>query len=206
MFVQIIQGRTSDAAGLRAVGDRWVDELGSDATGWLGTTMGVTDDGDLIGVVRFASAEDARRNSDRPEQGAWWEEFSKYLDGDATFHDCTSADTFLAGGADDAGFVQVIQSRIADRETAARGMQAMAALNPEDFGRSDLLGGVIAPHDDGNGLTQVAYFTSEAEARAGESQPPPPAAQEAMQQWMDAVKDTIYFDLTDPWLISPRSS
>lgn len=204
MFVQVIQGTTSDAAGLRALTERWVDELGGDAPGWLGSTMGVTDDGTFIGVVRFTDAESAARNSDRPQQSAWWEEFSKHLDGEATFHNSTTADTFLDGGSDQAGFVQVIQSQLADKDKAAQGIAAMSAMKPEDFGRTDLLGGVIAAHDDDDGLTQVAYFTSEAEARAGESQPPPAAAQEAMQEWDAAVSDTTYFDLKDPWMASPR--
>ena len=41
MFVQVIQGRTSDEEGLRAASQRWVKELASDATGWLGSTLGV---------------------------------------------------------------------------------------------------------------------------------------------------------------------
>lgn len=205
MFVQIIQGKTSDPAGLRSLADRWVDELGPDAPGWLGTTMGVTPDGDFVGVVRFATAEDAARNSDRPEQGAWWEEFSKHLDGEATFSNATTADTWLAGGSDDAGFVQVIQSQMRDRETVLRGMEGMASASAEDFGRSDLIGGVYALHDDDDGLTQVAYFTSEAAARQGESQPMSEESQAAMEEFMAAVSDTTYFDLSDPWLASPRS-
>jgi hypothetical protein len=203
MFVQVIQGKTSDPTGLRGLADRWVDELGSDAQGWLGTTMGVTADGDFVGVVRFTSAEDAARNSDRPQQGAWWEEFSKHLDGEATFHDCTTADTWLAGGSDDAGFVQVIQSRIKDRQAVTSGLEGMASANAEEFGRADLIGGVYALHDDDDGLTQVAYFTSETAARQGESQEASPESQAAMEEFMAAVSDTRYFDLTDPWLASP---
>ena len=203
MFVQVIQGTTSDPAGLRAMGDRWVDELGADAPGWLGTTMGVTKDGTFIGVVRFTDPESAARNSERPQQGAWWEEFSKHLDGEATFHDCTTADTFLSGGSDEAGFVQVIQSQVTDRDAVTRGMEQMATASPEDFGRSDLLGGIYAWHDDDGGLTQVAYFTSEAEARQGESQPPPEGGAEAMDEFSAAVSETVYFDLTEPWLASP---
>jgi len=203
MFVQVIQGKTSDPAGLRSMADRWVDELGSDAPGWLGTTMGVTADGDFVGVVRFASAGDAAANSDRPQQSAWWEEFSKHLDGEATFHDCTTADTWLAGGSDDAGFVQVIQSRIKDRQAVTSGLQGMASASSEEFGRKDLIGGVYALHDDDDGLTQVAYFTSEADARQGESQEMSAESQAAMEEFMAAVSDTTYFDLTDPWLASP---
>ena len=71
MVEQVIQGRTSDEAGLRAALDRWVEELAPGSIGWLGSTEGVTDDGTFIGVARFESAEAARRNSDRPEPGRW---------------------------------------------------------------------------------------------------------------------------------------
>ena len=66
MFVQIIQGTTSDPEGLRAAGDQWIRDLAPGAAGWLGSTSGVTEDGRSITVVRFESEEDARRNSDRP--------------------------------------------------------------------------------------------------------------------------------------------
>lgn len=39
------------------------------APGWLGSTGGATDGGELALVVRFESAGAARRDSDRPEQG-----------------------------------------------------------------------------------------------------------------------------------------
>ena len=61
MFVQVIQGRTSDAQGLRAAVDRWHEELAPGAEGWLGSTGGVTEDGRAIAVVRFETEEAARR-------------------------------------------------------------------------------------------------------------------------------------------------
>ena len=36
--------------------------------------MGMCDDGTFVALARFESAEAARRNSDRPEQGEWWAE------------------------------------------------------------------------------------------------------------------------------------
>jgi len=72
MFIQVIQGKVADAEGLRAAIDRWGQELQPGATGWLGTTGGITDDGTFVATVRFDSEDAARRNSQRPEQGAWW--------------------------------------------------------------------------------------------------------------------------------------
>lgn len=71
MFIQVIQGRCSRQDELRAVLDRWPEELGPTAVGWLGGTYGFTDDGLFIGVVRFEDRESAMANSElrrmRPE-------------------------------------------------------------------------------------------------------------------------------------------
>ena len=39
----------------------------------------MTADGRMVALVRFDSEEAARRNSDRPEQGAWWEGMAALL-------------------------------------------------------------------------------------------------------------------------------
>ena len=77
MFIQVIQGRAINPDGIRAAADRWNAELQPGAEGWLGSTSGVTDDGRFIAVVRFQSEELARRNSDRPEQGDWWNQMAR---------------------------------------------------------------------------------------------------------------------------------
>jgi hypothetical protein len=66
MFVQVFQGKVSDAAGVRDRLETWVRDLAPGAHGWLGSTAGVTDAGDLIALARFESEEAAQRNSDRP--------------------------------------------------------------------------------------------------------------------------------------------
>ncbi len=85
MFVQAIHARVKDRDGASAEMDRWERELSASAEGWLGTTAGITNDGQFVGVVRFESEEAARTQSDKPEQGRWWESFSLHLDGEATF-------------------------------------------------------------------------------------------------------------------------
>lgn len=45
VFIQVIQGKVADAEGVRAAMDRWGRDLQPGATGWLGTTGGITDDG-----------------------------------------------------------------------------------------------------------------------------------------------------------------
>ncbi len=68
MFIQVIQGKVSDEAGLRRCMDRWTEDVRPGATGFLGCTQGLCDDGTFIALARFESAEAARRNSERPEQ------------------------------------------------------------------------------------------------------------------------------------------
>ena len=112
MFIQVMQGEIKDVEAARATMDRWRTELEPGADGWIGGTFGVSDDGQMVAVVRFASEEAARRNSDRPEQGAWWSDMSAHFVGDVTFHDYAQVITLLDGGSDDAGFVQIIQGRV----------------------------------------------------------------------------------------------
>ena len=81
MFVQVIQGQVADAEQARAALDRWARELAAGATGWLGSTAGVTKDGRFVALVRFEFAEAARRNSDRPEQDRWWADTSTVFSG-----------------------------------------------------------------------------------------------------------------------------
>src|SRR4051794_8975001 len=67
MFVQVIEGRVADAERLRDLMERWSTELRPGATGFLGSTAGVTDAGMAIAFARLDSAESARANSQRPE-------------------------------------------------------------------------------------------------------------------------------------------
>jgi len=202
MFVQVIQGQVTDAGEVRAAMDRWLQDLAPGASGWLGSTAGVTEDGTSIAVVRFESEEAARRNSDRPEQGQWWAEMSKLFSGDVSFRDSTDVDVDAHGNPDDAGFVQVIQGRSSDPERARE-------LMNDDSGkwaewRPDIIGSLGVAHD-GGGYTMVLYFTSEEAAREGETKEPPAELTAAMEE-MDALSVGVpeYFDLRQPWLDSPQ--
>jgi hypothetical protein len=194
MFVQIIQGPVQDADLLQRQLDRWRDELKPGATGYLGSTGGVTPDGQAISVVRFESREAAEASSRRPEQSSWFNEAVKAYDGEPTFHDCDEVDTAFGGGSNDAGFVQIIQGRVKDQAA----VRALATRMEGELGksRSDILGITIAWHGDGGGFTQAVYFKSEAEARSQET-----ATQddELGQQWMEQMSEPpVFFDLTEP--------
>jgi len=201
MFVQVIQGRTSDPAGMKAHLEAWVRELAPGATGWLGSTAGVTDDGRAVALARFESEEAARANSERPEQGQWWERMAALYDEEPTFRDSTVVDVDTPGDPAQATFVQVMQGRVSDPERARK----LMAEAPDDMNasRPDVLGTVFAAHDD-DFWTMAVYFTSEAEAREGEQKEMPPEVAEVMQELDSlAVGETRYLDLRDPWLFSP---
>jgi hypothetical protein len=198
MFIQVIKGTVVDAAGMADQEKRWHDELAPGATGYLGSTMGITDDGRFVIAARFESADAARRNSERPEQGAWWSDMERNVR-DVEFHDCREVVTMLGGGSDDAGFVQVMVGRIKDR-AKFDALNAKTAEMEKVFTdwRSDVIGEVLAVHDDGGGYTDIVYFTSEADARAGEQQEPTPEVQALMGE-MDAAAEIVeYLDLKDP--------
>jgi hypothetical protein len=201
VFVQVIQGRVGDAGQLRARMDQWVRDLSAGAIGWLGSTAGVTADGTGIALARFQSADAARRNSGRPEQGHWWAETASLFDGDVTFQDCSEVHLFGRGGSDDAGFVQVMQGRYTDPTKAVELLQRLE--QPLRELRPDVIGALLCLHGDG-GFTQAEYFTSEAEARVGEQKQPPPEVQAWLEEGAGITTDLVFYDLADPWLHSPR--
>ena len=140
MFVQVIEGRVGDREGLRRQMDRWMAELRPDASGYLGTTAGIANDDRGYALVRFESAAAAKANSERSEQGRWWAEAEKCFDGEVTFADSEEIDTFLAGGSDAAGFVQLMKGAAPDRERL-RHLDARLAEHAASF-RPDLIGAV----------------------------------------------------------------
>ncbi|MFI6503288.1 hypothetical protein [Nonomuraea typhae] len=200
MFIQVIQGEVADAGAMRAAADQWARELAPGSYGWLGTTAGVTESGTLILLARFASREQAQRNSDRPGQSAWWVETEKLFTGGVAFHDCDQVETYRGGGSDLAGFVQIIQGRITD---LGRLRAVMAAAEEElPRFRPDLLGSVAAITADGF-YTEAAYFTGEADAREGERAPLPPELEASFKEYMGLFENgPSYFDLREPWLYS----
>lgn len=202
MFIQVIQGRCTDADAIHRQMDRWRDELEPSAIGWLGGTYGITDDDEFVGVVRFDSRESAEHNSNRPEQSAWWEETARLFDGEATFHDCDDVTMMLDGGSDDAGFVQVIQGRLTDPEKFRHMMEG--PMDTLHEARPDILGGTIAVDRDGF-FTQTVAFSTEADAREGEKKAPPPEVQAEMDQMMSMMSDVSYHDLHHPWFATAGS-
>jgi hypothetical protein len=208
MFIQVVQGPVADEAGLRAALDSWQRELGPGAEGWLGSTGGVTDDGQFIMLAQFDSPEAAARNSKRPEQDEWWSRTAQMFAGDVTFHDCADAYEFTAHGGSDPsmpGFVQVMQGTVTDPDRM-RELNERFAAEMGDY-RPDILGGVVAvgggEHTEATHFTEAVTFTSEQEARVGEKAPPPPQVRELLEAEQGLMDDITYFDLHQPWVAMP---
>jgi len=195
VFIQVIQGKTSQRDQLRTLAEAWRDEGGVGAVGYLGGTYGVTDDGDFIGVVRFTSREDAMANSARPETGAFAERMGALMDGAVQFHDCGDVTTFLDGGSDEAGFVQVISGHLDD---PTRAKEMLADTGDLREMRPEIIGGTFAISDDGN-YFQTVYFTDEASARKGEQTEPPEEVRSELESMMAGA---TFYDLTAPWFTS----
>lgn len=193
MFVQIMQGKVKDAELLRKQMDVWERDYKPHAIGFLGSTSGIDDDGNFIAIARFESEEAARTNSERPEQGEWWESMTSAFDGDVEFTNCTEVDAMLGGGSDSAGFVQIMRGRAVDPDK----MRGTAEQMEKELqkARPDILGGLAAWHGDRK-FTQVIYFTSEDAARKGEQEmPDDPTASE----WGSMIDGEITFiDLREP--------
>ncbi len=193
MFVQVIRGKAADKAAIEQALDRWNAELRPGAEGFLGSTAGFTDDDQVVLVARFSDEESARRNSDRAEQGAWGGETEPAFDGPVDFFDSTDVDESMGGGSDDAGFVQVLIGR-GDREQARASLEKGEEVLRRE--RPDLIGGITAWADDGR-FVDVAYFTSEDEARAGESKEMSDEGRELFEQFTSAMPVDEYLDLRD---------
>jgi hypothetical protein len=195
MFVQIIEGRTSDPAGIIEQGERWQQDVRPGSIGYLGVTAGVTADGRSVAIVRFEDEASARANAQRPEQGAWFQDMAKLYDGEPTFTESSDVTEWMGGGSNDAGFVQVMKSTGVDRAQVEKMDAAFESFADE---RPDLLGGVriwTGP----DACIDVAYFTSEDEARKGEQAEVPAELKELMSDF-DGMGETDYLDLANPQL------
>jgi hypothetical protein len=198
MFVQVFEGRVADRDGFQQQLERWDAELKATADGFLGSTAGVTDDGHGITLARFESEDAAQANSERPEQGQWWAEAERCFDGEVTFSDSTEVDVLGEGGSDQAGFVQVMRGsgdrdrlRALDREFEPH----VGSLRP------DLLGGYRAWMEPDR-YVEVAYFTSEAEARKGEQKEVPPELADQAEEYRAMMAGTEFLDLRRPMIVS----
>lgn len=197
MFVQVIKGRTNDRAGVRRQNSRWNDELRPGATGFLGSTVGVTDDGTFFAFARFADDVAAKANSARAEQGTWWEETATLFEGEPTFFESSDVTLLFDGGSDSARFVQVMEGSVKER-ARAEALQTGEMMEQLRAARPDLMGSVRVWLPGGK-FVEAAYFTGEGDARKGETSADFSGPQKA---YMDLFGEMTFFDLRDPLITS----
>lgn len=196
MFAQFIRATVGDRDTVEKAMDRWDRDLRPGAEGFLGSTSGITTNGEFVLIARFDSPEAARRNSDRSEQGEWWAEVEKGFAGPATFFESDQVDIAMGGGSDDAGFVQVMLGR-ADRQAVTAAMEGGEAVMRRE--RPDIIGGITLWGEDGR-FVDANYFTSEAEARAAESREPSGEARELFERFQEVMPVEEWLDLPAPRL------
>jgi hypothetical protein len=193
MFVQVIKGKTNDIDALNALGERWQQEVRPNAVGYAGGTFGVAADGTFVVIAQFTDDVSAKENSGRPEQDAWYQDFIKVLDGEPTFRESADTSLLFEGPSEKAGFVQVMESTVKDR-AKAEAMETDEMLAELRKARPDLLGGLRVWLSDGQ-VVEVAYFTSEADARKGESSGEFEAPHE---DFASMYENMTYVDLLNP--------
>jgi hypothetical protein len=195
MFAQVISGRITDEAAVAPLLQRWMSDLAPGAAGWLSSTSGATADGEYVVFACFESAEAARRNSDRPEQGEWWAEVERCFTEPPTFADYDDVLVLRGGVSPGAGFVQAMFGSVSDAERERELSRAFVAADTDQ--RPDLLGGIIGISDDGR-FAQAMYFSSEAEARVGEQSEMPPEMAEGFAEEQELITEIRYLDLASP--------
>jgi hypothetical protein len=193
MFVQVIKGKVTDRELCQRQFEAWRRDVKPHAIGFLGSTTGVTDDGTMLSIARFESAAAAKANSDQPAQTAWFTETAKAFDGTPTFRDSTDVDVMFGGGSDTAGFVQVMEGKV--KNEAEMRTEQTAMESDLKRVRPDLLGALFVWHGGGK-FTQIAYFTSQAEARRNEQAM---ADEPAFKRFMDMMDGPMtFYDLPSP--------
>jgi hypothetical protein len=199
MFIQVIEGHADDPRAFERLLGRWDTEVRPGADGYLGTTGGCTPDGDCVLVARFSDRDAAKRNGQRAEQQAWWRDLEQCLGDTLRHHETTEVHVMESGDLDRAGFVQVMEGHVSDCQRAI----AMEEESEADMRamRPDLLGAVTA-YFDNDDFTSIAYFTSEQEARAGESKDMPADMAEKYESWSTLMKVDRYLDVPRPHLTS----
>jgi hypothetical protein len=201
MFIQILQGRVSDELGVRSEVERWRGELDAEAPGWLGLTAGIGDDRTFVAVLRFDSEAAARANEGRPQVIAWRAAVKQHLVGPVRLDQCPVVRTPKSGSQSRAGFVRILQGRVADpHRLAAVQEQVDRALQRQPH----LLEVLVGEHEGGQRyFTEVASFVSERAVRAAERAMPVESAVQLgmVRSYMERLH---LVELHDPWILTPN--
>ena len=127
---------------------------------------GVAADGRVVAFARFESEDAARANSERPEQGAWWAETEKLLDGPVEFSESSDVDDVPRRRV---GRCRLRAGDEGRRRRPGEGRGGRPQFEPLAAElRPDLIGG-LRVWTGPDSMIEANYFTSEAAAREGET-------------------------------------
>jgi hypothetical protein len=187
VFIRILRGQAFDGAATLAEVNRWRQELGAGVLGWRRLTAGIGDGGELVLVLRYDTEAAARRDRDRPELAAWQAAADRHLAGPGGWYDCPVVHTMKDGDAGEAGFVRVVQGRLADPVRLAA-MRAEVERTLRDRA-PHVLGVTVAEH-------------AERETRAADRQMPVEMAVQlgTVRSYVEGLEEV---ELREPLLVSP---
>ncbi len=193
VFVVLARGPAGDPGALRRGWEEWHLRVESENAGWLGSTGGIASGGEWLAAVRYSSEEAARAAAIAD---------SDLLTGATTVE--VTGDVHLVkgnGSPADGGFVQFMRARVPDRDR----LEAVEAAVGNQFAtiRRDFLAGLRA-WTGPDRLTAVDWFTSEADARAGEAIEIPADLGALFGEWMSLLHDVEWYDLVQPWQVTPE--
>lgn len=195
MYIQMVQGACAQQDDMRMLVDDWCGAM-ADRPGWLGGTYGFTDDGQFMGVVRYASADACRERCADDDAGLWWACAETLFDGTPEIHQSEDVSIMLDGGRDDAGFVQVMRGRVRDVDKLRRMSTDQQMTNMLHEARPEIIGATLLIEDDGS-FTETISFTDEASARRGEQTDMPADMAADFEGAMEG--EISYYDLHRPW-------
>jgi len=178
---------------LRAHLKRGRVELTPGVVGFLGSTAGVSTNDDFVVLARYDSAAACTASRARPESEAWWRDLEAFIDGEPVVKESGRV-SVLISGTDNAGFVQIMEGT-GDPAALAALDERFLELAPTY--RPDIMGGYRAYFDDGT-WADITYFTSETEARAGESREMPAEVAQLFEEFGRVAGIVAYHDLTEP--------
>jgi len=198
MFVQVIEARLADEAAVRRLAHQWDADVKPGATGFLGATAGMSADGTAIIFVRFVDEAAAVWNERRPEHTAWWNQVLAVFEEAPSVEASADIQLLLAGGSDDAEFVQVVRAPTPDR-AKIDALMTPEAIAGVQRSRPDLIGSIRAWLADGS-FVEAAYFTSESAAREAEQSDD---YEDAEAAFAEAYGPMTFVDLHAPIFLSP---
>ena len=172
-----------DGAATLAEIDRWRREL---VAGVLGPRYdaGVGDGGELV-QLRYDTEAAARRDRDQPA-GRLAVRVERHLAGPGRWYDCPVVHTMKAGDAGEAGFLRVVQGRLADPVWPPCGRGRAHPARP----RPHVLGVTVAEHADGTGFTELTYLTRARDQAADRQMPVEMAVQlGTVRSYVEALEE-----------------